>query len=815
MPSKFDRLRLGEVVEIEPGRKGRLNLENKSFETSDGRSVYVGDDVDFFPPDEEALAYSREKERLKKEIKSTPGGEFLYQFGNQGVAGAAKDWMNKFIQKGDEYQRTKRIGQEVSEEISETSPWTSRAATVASFAPDFALTKGMGAFKAAPTLTALHAGPRIIEDPAQVAGEAALSAAGGFLIDKGANALSKIAQRRGLARDLPGQQAQVREQNLLGKQAVNEANIAQSQQFNALKQNIKGINDARLIQHQAEMNAYKTRMINDQNAFEKAKLSRETEIIRLKNEAEMAKAERSANRVKAENDYKAAKKAADAEDKLFAEKFKLEQKAYQDKLSQLPELQKQAQAEYSANVVRNSKQLEKNFPKNSKFSTDDLDVDTFIEDSIRKTGIAGTREANQSSRILKSLFPEGEILGGRELSKRYQALEEAIQRSTPEVQSILNNFKNHLGQSLPSIAEDSVAYSRIAPLLRRSIESDIRSIMKEVGFVGKGSDRINDIITKTAISNAKNLLNAGITPKNFIESIQSGEFARNLSNKILTSEDFLTDIGEKTAKNLQKQGIFSLIFKESEKKHAYFVQELNRRLENKLAKYEIKALQSARNTSQKLGENLKKTYGLAEPVESPLPPSAPLPSPRPIAPEIPAEIPPFQMPPPVSPPETAIPPFKPTLIAEPSPPIPQSFIPQPEPNLMPPQGGSERIGDLLEKNLMGGKGMIDNPITKLAGLKYLLGKAALPIESGYVGMKALTSPTSVGKAARISFKQGGIQAIDSWARRYPSYHDGILENPQERRSLTKEIEDDFEIPLEQKAIFQSKINRGKPIQGDL
>jgi hypothetical protein len=37
----------------------------------------------------------------------------------------------------------------------------------------------------------------------------------------------------------------------------------------------------------------------------------------------------------------------------------------------------------------------------------------------------------------------------------------------------------------------------------------------------------------------------------------------------------------------------------------------------------------------------------------------------------------------------------------------------------------------------------------------------------------------------------------------------------ERRSLTKEIEDDAEIPIEQKAVIQSKINRGKPIQDRL
>ena len=78
-------------------------------------------------------------------------------------------------------------------------------------------------------------------------------------------------------------------------------------------------------------------------------------------------------------------------------------------------------------------------------------------------------------------------------------------------------------------------------------------------------------------------------------------------------------------------------------------------------------------------------------------------------------------------------------------------------------------------------------------------------------MKGLTSPTAAGQVARQTFQQGGIEAIASWAQKYPSFHDGILDNPQDRRSLTKEVEDDFSIPLEQKAIIQSKINRGKPL----
>ena len=188
-----------------------------------------------------------------------------------------------------------------------------------------------------------------------------------------------------------------------------------------------------------------------------------------------------------------------------------------------------------------------------------------------------------------------------------------------------------------------------------------------------------------------------------------------------------------------------------------------------------------------------------EPISLPSPPAEPPP------------ISPIQMPPPVSPPEALPIPPKPSLLTEPPPPTPQQFNPQPLPTLPPAQGTAEHLGDFLEKDLLGGRGIANNPIAKLAGLKYIAGKAALPIEAAYMGLKGLTSPGTGGEMARLTFKQAGIQAIDQMARKYPSYHNGILENPQERRSLTKEIEDDYEIPIEQKALIQSKINRGKPL----
>jgi hypothetical protein len=816
MPSKFDLLREGKSIEFEPGVTGRLNPQTKKLELSTGEVLDASNDPDFFPQNQRSLNVSRHKEHLEKKAKTT-GGEFLHQYTSKGIPGGILDWPAYLSQTGEQYAETKQAENEVSNRISKESPYVSAAATGANIATDIALTKGMSAFQAAPVLTLGSAGSRILSEPEEVLTETALTAAGGKFIDKTVKGFQNIANRRAVNRALPAQQQSVRNQNIAGQQAFNEANALEKEQFNVLKQNNKTANETRVRQHENEMAARQHQRNLEVNAYEKAKVERDAEIIRRKNEAQQAKMQNSSNQAKLDAEYKTAKEAAQREDKAFTEKFKADQKRYQEDFDKLPQLQKEAQAEYSANVVKNAAEIEKSFPKDSRISTTELGIKEFIDDSISKSGIAGTKEASQAKRVLNSIFPEGELLGGRELSKRYKALEDSIQRSTPEVQNVLNNFKEHLGQKLPSILEDSIVYSKIVPLLKRTIENDVKSILHEINFAGRGNQEAKNGITKLATSNAKRILNSQLTPADFVKKLQSGELAKDLANQIMTVEDFLIDMSPSQVNSLKKIGTFNSLLEDAERKHSYFVSELADVLQNKLARYEIKAMQSARGASQKIGKDVKKTYGVAEPVPLPNAPeplqSAVHPTEAPRLPDVPG----FDIPPPVPAIGPAPAPMgKPILNPEPVAPAPQTYNPIPEPTLPPPQGLAESAGDLLEKPLLsGGRGIVNNPLSKLAALKYVLGKAALPLEAAYAGLKGITSPTAAGQVARMTFKQGGIQAIDAWAQQYPSYHNGILDNPMERRSLTKQVEDDSEIPIEQKAIIQSKINRGKPLQSKL
>lgn len=806
MASNLERLRQGEAIEFEPGLSGRLNKEKKTLELSNGRVLNVAHDQDYFPQDQKQHALSQQREHIERKAKGS-GGEFYHQFSNQGLLGSGSDIISYLTQSGDEYATRKQAEQQVSQRISEESPYTSGAATVASFVPDIIATRGMSALKAAPLLTAASSGSRLLTEPGEVAGESLLSAGLGYGVDKAAGYLNRVAQRRGEVRALPGRQ-----------QAVSEANALQTEEFNALRNNVKSVNEQRLQKHQSDLAARQNTIIQEQNAYEQRKLQRDAEVIRLKNKAEMEKAQRAATAAQSDAEYRAAKSAADQENKRMSEQFKLDQVQYQQALKELPELQKQAQQEYSANVVKNAEGISNAFPKDSKIFSSQFGVGEFIDESIKKSGIAGSREGNQAQRILKSLFPEGEILTGKELANRYKALEGAIQKATPEVREVLNEFKTHMGSRMPTILADNLAYTRIVPSLKKQIEKEVVSVLDTMGLAESGIAS-RSFLKSRATSNVNRLFRE-LTPQDFMKKMQSGEIRDQILKSVMNPNDFGSGgLGSlSTRKNVRAKDVISpdeferlgiKIPNPGKDKFDEFNNLFMTKLDKALAKAELKMIATDVDASTKLGAKVRKTYGTAEPVAPPNAPIAPehLASPLP-----PGELPPIspaQLPPPVAPPQVPPMPGKPGLMAEPPAPMLQA-----EPMLNPASGAAEMTGDFLEKPILGGggQGITNNPLVKLGGLKYLLGKAAVPAEAAYLGMKGLTSPTAGGEVARMTFKQGGIQAIENWASQYPSYQNGILQSPQDRRSLTKEVEDDFEIPLEQKAVIQSKINRGRPLQ---
>jgi len=322
----------------------------------------------------------------------------------------------------------------------------------------------------------------------------------------------------------------------------------------------------------------------------------------------------------------------------------------------------------------------------------------------------------------------------------------------------LTQFKEFLGKRLPSIGLDSIAHSKIAPILTKDIENSIDEIIKnnlipraERIIGNQAAQVIQKKLIDTAKMNLKNLM-VEIGPDNFVQKLRSGEIERVLKDQVLPEESFLANSYNLTNKaGLNRGNAFEGMSKD-------FADMLERRIANDI-KMNEKNILWAEKAAKKRFQNVSGTYGKAETLSEPDPTRA-------------AEI---------------------------------TDVPQ----LPPAQNVYERLGDFMNRSPI--RKPTFNQIGGLGALKYLTGAKMSPVAGAYFGLKGLTSPTAAGEVSRMSFQQGGIQAIVALASKYPSFHDGVLEDPQERRSLTKEIENDQEIPLEQKAIIQSQINRGKPI----
>ena len=724
MESNFDKLRKGDPIEVQKGLYTRLNRKDKTLELSNGMKLDVSHRKDLFPENEEQLSHEKEKEKIKGQIDRSTLGKFGFQLGQSGLFGAAKDWVEKLTKTGDEYIKSKRARSEVSEKIREENPYTSLAATATSFVPDLLVTRGMGAATAGATLPALHAGPRILEEPGEVAKEAAIGGGAGFLLGKATDWLGKVAARRGASRQVAQEAADLPAINQANREAVELSNQGKMQQFNDLRNQVSRENEALLHQN------------------------------RLAKEG-----------VQAQNE--------------------LTQRQYQEALQNLPTLQRQAQEQYGQKVVQSAQDVGKAIPKGTRVTPRQLRVKEFIESEIRQGNLVGSPSARSAEKILSSLFPEGQAIGAKELVKRYESLESAIARSTPETASMLTQFKEHLADQLPTAVADSVSFEKIFPSLKKKVEDTVEKTIRKLKLPPNGEIN-HDQILKKAKENVESAFNQ-LSMESFMTHLQSGDLEKMIRSSILSPEDFtsnflkLAKVGKIKQHELGSYLSKTKDFNELERAYQMFDEEMAQKLPSLLQQIEPRLAKVAEKSASKLSGKLEKTLGSAEQITPPQAPSMqPLPSP-------------------------------PSLNPMPNSPSLSSFTPQEAPTLPPAQGMTEGLGDLLEKNPFGGKGLVNNPLTKLAGLKYLLGKSALPVEAGYLALKGLTSPTAAGQAARLSFRQAGIEAIAQLAQKYPSYHDGILEDPIERRSLTKEVEDDPEIPLEQKAMIQSKINRGKSI----
>jgi hypothetical protein len=420
-------------------------------------------------------------------------------------------------------------------------------------------------------------------------------------------------------------------------------------------------------------------------------------------------------------------------------------------------------------------------------SNEALGVEEFITNAIDTSAHAASSEGNFASKFLRTVF-KGDKNGritGQTLTKGVQALDEAILKSEGTVKQLLTDYKSFLNQSLPDRLASGYVFEKWAP----KITNGTAPLEKKLSDILSKSGKINETLTQRLGKNYVDTFNNAVNQSiNDVISMFKGNL-HEIDPAILRQE-IAGAISATPEYQKMMQRVDTMFPQLSPEMAAKAVPEYGM-LRTSLEKYpEILAERIAKNADKYKADIANDFLTKGGVTKSAL-------SKAPVSPTV------VPQPPQVQPAQT----FQP--------------LTQPVPVMPELQGVYGKLASGLESlRNTGVKETVSNVknnlptamLAKLAGLP--VAKAAAAGAAVATGARALTSPSVGGKALRAGLEQGtrAAMVIDQLAQKYPSYHDGVIEDPQERRSLTKEIENDREMSMEDKAVFQSKVNRGKPLQ---
>ena len=456
------------------------------------------------------------------------------------------------------------------------------------------------------------------------------------------------------------------------------------------------------------------------------------------------------------------------------------------RLAQVQQAENQAfQQANNASIDRVSKTLGK-----QSISNEALGVEDFIGKAIDTSAHAASSEGNYASKFLRTVFKgdkNGKITG-ESLSRGVKALDEAILKSEGTVKQLLTEYKTFLNQSLPDRLASGYVFEKWAPKLL----TGTAPIEKKLGQMMTSSGEVNQVLTQRLGKNYATNFNTAVNESiNDVISRFKGNF-HEIDPALLRQE--LSAAISGTPEYQKMMARVNVMFPDLTPQMAAQVFPEYGVLKTSLEKYpEILAEKIAKNADKykaDIGNDFLTKGGVSQKALSNAPVSPTL----------------VPQPPPVSPAQS----IQPNLQAVPVMPEPQGVYGKLA------QGLESMRNTGLKETFSNVKGSL--PATALAKLSGLpVGKAALAGAAVATGARALTSPSVGGKLLRTGLEQGAraSSVIDQMAQKYPSYHDGVLEDPQERRSLTKEIENNREMSIEEKAVYQSKVNRGKPLQDRL
>lgn len=379
-----------------------------------------------------------------------------------------------------------------------------------------------------------------------------------------------------------------------------------------------------------------------------------------------------------------------------------------------------------------------------------LDNQGFIQRNLNLSEDAGSAATNAVEKFVTRL--EGalpENLTTKEVVKIVDSLEGRIAKASREELPYFMEYKQHLVDRIPI----GTAYNQVK-------ERFSEEVINATRFGGKGLGNIID-------NNVKNVITK-MNPEEFYNSLVSGDLEGIIRNEI--KEGYKKYYGDRfSGKSSEKAKYLRNVDQRADD----FLEKNTNWLSDDLQQKALSANELAKYVHKKASSRIRNATGSPNPYMN-IPPTNELILPnKPIKPEI-------------------------GKMAE-------YFESTP---YQPSQSLGNTANESLSIGLMGK--VLGLPGKALSGMRALYGAG----KAGGEGvMRFLTSPTKISEMTREVIVRGGLPIlVESIANTYPSYEKGILLDTLDRQDAVAELENNPYIPLEQKAILQAKINRGRSIE---
>lgn len=464
-------------------------------------------------------------------------------------------------------------------------------------------------------------------------------------------------------------------------------------------------------------------------------------------------------------------------------------RAYPEEVRMTHEANRQAQDAFRAELNRKLESISSDIPK-AGLNKQALEVEDFINSNIKISPAATGTEARSTANFIQSIegaLPEN--LDSNTIRRVFDAIEGRIAQVSTEEAAILDKFKSHLVQKISFVAGQVRSADKYIPKVLRELQ---KSIQKSISTLVNDA-KISNLLNRKFGTRTVHDFSAGIMQHvdaelskmpaaEILRAAEDGSLPTIITEMIQTAPA-MSVLEQKVDNTIRKMEGRLMAAPDSRK--AAIADEINQLKEaqlhierinqdammsavNSINKYAGDIKFYARDVQEKLGSKISNAIGIPNPNAS-----------RNIAPT----------------------------------------NPRPTPSPIPP---APNVGNMARKfeNPNYYRDQVKNlgslkSLGSLGALTYGLGvpkAVATGAVAGYQGLQAalrgITRPDAIGNVARQSIQRGGIDLIVDQIRSYPSYSNGILLDPQDRRDAVAEIEVDPDIPIEDKAVLQAKINRG-------